>query len=486
MTDTDFDPRAPARRATAAIPVRSDHVGSLDAARSRPSRIARSVFAVLLCACLITYSLVWARVVVGGVAIPAQRVLVAVTVVAGIADAICTRGRPPRRVLVLAGLSVLWLGWLVVSLVVRSATPDFQLNPAVMDLSKYAVALGIAIVFAYAVAAAVVGPRTIATMLIVSCAVTVVICVLCLVLYWVGFRLQDDSVLKTFGAAWGVWPTSGPIPRVVGPATEPQQLSVLFVTGLLLAVGRRGYGYILLSAAGLVVLVLSQSKFALLSILVVLAVWLLRLGQRWGLRRRGWTVLGACAALLLVLLGVVASLLPTFQEALKAGLSAGAFTERADNATLLVHAFQTHPVFGIGPGQYGAFRSQQLGIPVDNGYYPNNDYLKVLAETGIPALAMFAAILGVFVWALVRGARSQGIGDGASSTEAANRAGLLFATGVGGVLIAFNMIIGYEMLHVFFWINLGIVVGAAESLQAKRGSLGRARSAGRHRVNAQR
>jgi O-antigen ligase len=111
------------------------------------------------------------------------------------------------------------------------------------------------------------------------------------------------------------------------------------------------------------------------------------------------------------------------------------------------------------------FRSDALGIAIDNTYYPNNDYLKVLAETGSPGLVLLIAVLALVAWCAVR-VTFQARG---TAREGADGPGLVSAAAVGAVLIALNMLIGYELLHVFFWINCGAVLGVAAGTGRGRG-----------------
>jgi O-antigen ligase len=146
--------------------------------------------------------------------------------------------------------------------------------------------------------------------------------------------------------------------------------------------------------------------------------------------------------------------LPTFAETLRQGTSAGAFVERLENLVLLVSVIRENPWLGIGPGQYGVFRGITLfGDPnYAPTYYPNMDFLKILAEVGIIGFLIVMGLLASLVRLVARGYKWISPG---------NRDRYL-AFFLGALAILCNMLIGYELLHVFFWINMGMLMHLAE------------------------
>jgi O-antigen ligase len=124
--------------------------------------------------------------------------------------------------------------------------------------------------------------------------------------------------------------------------------------------------------------------------------------------------------------------------------------ERLENLVLLVRIIREHPVFGIGPGHYGVFWGQTVhGDPhYWPGYTPNMDFLKVFAETGVVGFLLLLLLLGFLARLFVRGYRA------IPAQERSRYLALLF----GALAILLNMAIGYELLHAFFWINVGTLL----------------------------
>jgi O-antigen ligase len=166
--------------------------------------------------------------------------------------------------------------------------------------------------------------------------------------------------------------------------------------------------------------------------------------QRW----RTAIVLGSLAAAPLFIVALLR--LPTFAVTLQEGSTAGAFVERLENLVLLVAIIRQYPLFGIGPGHYGVFWGETLfgDWRYNPGYTPNMDFLKVFAETGVIGFALILLLLGGLVRLFLRSYRRIP-GDKRSSYLA------LF---LGATTIILNMAIGYELLHAFFWINIGVLL----------------------------
>jgi O-antigen ligase len=190
-------------------------------------------------------------------------------------------------------------------------------------------------------------------------------------------------------------------------------------------------------------LLLSQSKFAVVSLTFVI-LFLFLVYARW----RRLIVIGALIASPALALALIR--LPTFSATLEAGLSAGAFVERLGNLSLLVTIIREHPFFGIGPGQYGVYRGQALhgDVYASPGYTPNMDFLKVFAETGVAGFALILFLLGFLTKRFARAHR----------TLPVHARPHYWAFFLGALAIMLNMTIGYELLHAFFWINIGALL----------------------------
>jgi O-antigen ligase len=314
----------------------------------------------------------------------------------------------------------------------------------VMDLSKYAAAFAIAYLCYYALSAGLVSERRFTRLIIISGATATVVTFLLLGLYFAGFRTDSQLIAQSFNGALGVWPTGGFLPRLAGTTAEPQQLSVAFLTPLLLMLSpqyiRRLWPIALLTAAALL---LSQSKFIIVSVLVV-ALYLLTVYRRWriAIAVAGLALTPALAVLLLRL--------PTFSATMQAGLGAGAIVERLENLVLLLRIIREHPFLGIGPGHYGVFWGQAVhgDWRYNPGYTPNMDFLKVFAESGVVGFGLLLFLLGSLVRLFYRSYRRL------PDTERPR----YLAVACGALAILLNMAIGYELLHAFFWINVGLLL----------------------------
>jgi len=144
------------------------------------------------------------------------------------------------------------------------------------------------------------------------------------------------------------------------------------------------------------------------------------------------------------------STLPVFETTLNQGFEAQAFTDRLENLGIMASIIEDEPFDGIGVGQYGTYRGALLfNDPFDNpNYTAGNDIVSIFAETGVfgflLVVLLFGVLFGKFTAALPR----------LSKRERERYLPFL----IGAVAILLNMFIGYEFLHVFFWINVGVLL----------------------------
>jgi O-antigen ligase len=393
------------------------------------------------------YCFVWLRPPeLGGVALPLQRVL-GWTALTLLLVRLLIKG--PLIARAAARSYLWWVGAFVAFLLlmfVRQLAYGENFFPLyfVMDLSKYAAAFAMAYLCYYALAARLVSENRMIRFMIYSGVAATLLVYLFLALYLAGFRTENQLIAPTFGSALGVWPTDAFLPRLAGPTAEPQQLSVALLTPLLLMLSpqhlRRFWPAGLLGAAALL---LSQSKFALISLLIV-GLYLMLVYPR------ARVPLGLAGLVTIPVVGALLLRLPTLRDTLQSGLSAGAFVERLGNLLLLVGIIQEHPFVGIGAGHYGVYRGQVVfGDPLYYpGYTPNMDFLKVFAETGVLGFVLLLLLLGFLVRRFVQSYKL---------VPAETRPTYL-ALLLGALTIMLNMSIGYELLHAFFWINVGILL----------------------------
>src|SRR5829696_4760531 len=398
------------------------------------------------------YCFVWLRTPdIAGVAFPLQRIM-AWSALAVVLGHIALKGPLPVGSTIRGFLRValLFLAFLLVNLIQKLAYgSEFHLLYFLMDFSKYVAIFTVAFIVYYALSSGAVSEERFVNNVILSGAGSIILVFGFLSLYFLGFRTENTLLAPSFGGALGVWPTSGLWPRLAGTAAEPQQLSVLLLTPLLLMLTRNSIRrYWPLAGLGLLAMLLSQSKFALIS-LVFVALYLVLV-----YRERKAVIVGGLVLLVPVLVVVLAKL-PTFAETIGQGTGSGAFVERLENLVLLVDVIRHNPVFGIGPGQYGVFRGLTLfGDPnYSPGYYPNMDFLKIFAEVGAVGFLIVVVMLASLVRFVARAFKR---------VDPGQRERYL-AFFLGALAILCNMLIGYELLHVFFWINVGMLMYLAET-----------------------
>ena len=407
-----------------------------------PPLIAATVYAMAL-----LYSFPWLRIPdVAGVALPFQRVL-GWFGLGLVLLALALRGRFRANPAVRLYLAVVLLFFAVVGVTTATNVVNaevFAWLRYASELSKYVAVFAVGFIVYYALTEGLVALKWLELLLIISAVASIIIAYILLFLYWSGFRTTDEVLAHSFGGSLGVWPTGSFLPRLAGTTAEPQQFSVAFLTGLMLMLSRR---YVRVcwpfALLGLVALVLSQSKFALIS-LVAVAFYVDHIYKQHRL------VFSALLILLIPPGAAFISTLPVFRNTLNRGLESQAFTDRLDNLGIMLTIIKDKPLDGIGVGQYGTYRGALLfNNPYDNpNYTAGNDLVSIFAETGVFGFLLVALLFGVlfskFVGVLPRLSRSE------------REHYLPFL--IGALTIFLNMFIGYEFLHAFFWVNLGVLL----------------------------
>lgn len=212
-------------------------------------------------------------------------------------------------------------------------------------------------------------------------------------------------------------------PRIAGPVGDPNFFAQMLIPAvpiaLLLAHSASGmrervaaYGSAAVVTAAVV---LTYSRGGALALGVVLALWLL--GQGVSARR---LVAGSAAIVLLIVLlpSGFARRLTTFRQFLPGSGEVlrldSSFEQRRVFATAAWHMFLDRPLTGVGAGNYTAYYgpyTEETGSVVleyedfDAPHYPHNLYLEIAAETGLPGLIVFAAVLVTCLFYLRRARR---------------------------------------------------------------------------------
>lgn len=130
--------------------------------------------------------------------------------------------------------------------------------------------------------------------------------------------------------------------------------------------------------------------------------------------------------------------------------SGAAYVERADTFTEAYHAWLNHPWLGIGPGSFGPYVSYHpLAVPSDGYLIVNNEYMELLAETGIIGLLIFVIIIGII---FVRSIKA--IKQAKDKYVKAIIIGLMVA--LAGILAQYNTFSVLYIMHI--WVAIGLLI----------------------------
>ncbi len=213
--------------------------------------------------------------------------------------------------------------------------------------------------------------------------------------------------------------------RYRGVLQDPNELALAVAIGLPLAFGMgrtRGGGRALAALSFALVLactVLSRSRGGQLVFMTVLAAYFVK---RFGFRGLG---LGAILALPLLLLGG------------RSGAEATSSTlERIDAWSEALSMFRSHPLMGVGLGQFGEYHYMTA----------HNSYLLALAELGLPGMLLFSIV--VYMAAKIP---VEALGTGEPAIEAWAMALLAAFAGLGVGI--FFLSFAY---HYVLWIYIGL------------------------------
>jgi len=132
--------------------------------------------------------------------------------------------------------------------------------------------------------------------------------------------------------------------------------------------------------------------------------------------------------------------------------SGASYSERVETFTIANRAWMDHPWVGIGTGSFGPYESAHPYIVPANGWsIVNNEYLEILAESGILGLI---AILLVFAIVIIRSIKALLVAK--DPYIRAVLTGVL--AGFIGILIQYNTFSIIYIVHVWFTIGLLIAL----------------------------
>lgn len=204
-------------------------------------------------------------------------------------------------------------------------------------------------------------------------------------------------------------------------------------------------------------LALTLSRGAILGFIVSLLAILLLLG-RGLLKPRRIVAIGSSAVLaLLVALAVFSSLGGVARDRFFAHLTIQDFGQGESTAGRLLtwsqawELWQTAPVFGIGPGNFGPAILKYPDIPPVTGWpIVNNEYFELLAEMGVVGLSLFVFLVAAL---LVRSFRAY-LRAGSRPELRALLVGVIAA--FAGLLFQYNF---FSTLYLtMFWVTVGLLI----------------------------
>lgn len=256
-------------------------------------------------------------------------------------------------------------------------------------------------------------------------------------------------------------------PRIAGPVGDPNFFAQMLIpavpVALLLAhsASRVREKVVAFGCAAVVTaaVVLTYSRGGALALGVVLLLWLV--GQ--GISRRRFAAGAAVAVLLVVLLpsgftrrlATFRQFMPESGDVLRLDSS---FEQRRVLVTTAWHMFLDHPLTGVGAANYTLYYrpyTEETGSVVleygdfDAPHYPHNLYLEIAAETGLPGLILFGAVLVTCFLYLRRARRAfRRAGDESSASLA-----LAFQLALTGYLVSSLFLHGHFLRYL--WLLFG-------------------------------
>lgn len=126
------------------------------------------------------------------------------------------------------------------------------------------------------------------------------------------------------------------------------------------------------------------------------------------------------------------------------------YVERVETFEIANRIWDEHPLVGIGPGGFGPYASFHPLITPSEGYkIVNNEYIELLAETGILGLLAYITMVGIIIVRSVKAWRK-----GTDPYLRAVLVGLMAA--YLGILVQYNTFSVLYIMHI--WVLIGLIV----------------------------
>ncbi|MBV9599315.1 MAG: O-antigen ligase family protein [Chloroflexi bacterium] len=260
----------------------------------------------------------------------------------------------------------------------------------------------------------------------------------------------------------------GDVPRVAATLSHPNEAAMLFELALPLLVAwawtaaprwRRPLG--LGALVTLLAIVLTFSRAGIIAALVSL-VLLAGLCVRRSARRRLIT-LGTVALALPLALGWASLMDPGLDRRLLAGIdeASAAQPPRTEFWSAGIGMFEDHPLLGVGPDNFRWLFSAYSATPADNlGIHAHDQYLEVLADTGLLGLVAFSWLIAGLMHLAVQRVHY-------ARADWAWRAALLACLSVWLVHALLDDFERFWPTSVAFWLIVGLLLARPSASRAR-------------------
>ncbi len=148
--------------------------------------------------------------------------------------------------------------------------------------------------------------------------------------------------------------------------------------------------------------------------------------------------------------------LDSFTEHVGNIFGGASYVERIETFDIAQRIWLDHPWVGIGPGGFGPYASFHPLITPSEGYkIVNNEYIELLAETGILGLCCYILIV---LFILIRSLKAWRVGKDSFLKT------LLVALNIAflGILVQYNTFSILYIMHI--WVTIGLIISTQNLL----------------------